>query len=444
MKLARSLALSRMFVVGGLALLLAPALTGTLSADEWPQWRGPTRDGVWNEQGLIDKFSTDQIEVSWRAEIGAGYSGPTVADGRVYVTDRLTEPEQVERVHCFDAKTGEPLWTYTYDCIYSNIMYEAGPRAAVALDEGRAFALGSMGHLHALDAATGEVLWSKEPGTDYNIRMPIWGIAAAPLVEDDLLIVQIGGEDGACIVAYDKRTGQERWRALDDNPSYSAPVIVSQAGRRVLVCWTGENVVGLDPASGEVYWRHPFPPKEMVINIATPVIQGERLFLTTFYDGSLMLRLPEDELKVEEVWRKAGRSELDTEALHSIISTPFIEGDYIYGVDSFGQLRCLDANTGERVWEDLTAVAQVRWATIHIVRNGPRVWMFNEQGELIIAKLSPEGFQEISRAKLIEPTTGQLTRRRGNGVCWSHPAYANQHVFARNDNELVCASLAAE
>jgi outer membrane protein assembly factor BamB len=130
------------------------------------------------------------------------------------------------------------------------------------------------------------------------------------------------------------------------------------------------------------------------------------------------------------------------DALHGMLSTPILDGDYIYGVDDYGQFRCLDAKTGERVWEDLTAVPKARWATIHMVRNEDKVWMFNELGELIIAKLSPNGFEEISRAQLIEPTPGQLNRQ--GGVCWSHPAYANKHVFVRNDSVLIAASLAAE
>jgi outer membrane protein assembly factor BamB len=199
-------------------------------------------------------------------------------------------------------------------------------------------------------------------------------------------------------------------------------------------------VVGLDPASGKVYWQHPFKQK-MVINVPTPVIQGDRLFVTAFYDGSLMLKLRQDEPRVEELWRRHGASERHTDALHAMICTPYIDGNYIYGVDSYGELRCLDAANGNRVWEDLTAVPKARWAAIHMVRNQERVWMFNERGELIIATLSPKGFHEISRAKLIEPTTEQLGQR--GGVCWSHPAYAYRHVFARNDRELVCASLAA-
>jgi outer membrane protein assembly factor BamB len=147
-------------------------------------------------------------------------------------------------------------------------------------------------------------------------------------------------------------------------------------------------------------------------------------------------------LSVEKIWRRRGRSERDTDALHAMISTPLLEGDYVYGVDSYGELRCLDARSGDRIWEDRTATPPARWSNIHMVRAGERIWMFNERGELVIATLSPRGFHEISRAKLIEPTMKQLTKR--DGVCWSHPAFANRHVFARNDNELVAASLAAE
>ena len=422
-----------------LGLVLASALP--LAADEWPQWRGPGRDGVWHEDGVLEKFPQRRIKLRWRAPVSSGYSGPTVAGGRVYLTDRQTEPAQVERVLSFDWQTGRPLWTHAYPCRYEQVGYTAGPRASVSIDDGRAYALGTMGHFHCLDAATGRVLWKKDLDAEYAIRVPIWGIAAAPLVDGDLVILQVGGADGACILALDKRTGAERWRALDDKASYSAPIIIRQAGRRVLVCWTGENVAGLDPASGKVWWKHAFKPARMVINVPTPVVDGDRLLVTAFYDGALMLRLNQKEPSVEKVWRRRGRSERDTDALHAMISTPYLEGDYVYGVDSYGQLRCLDARTGDRVWEDLTAVPKARWATIHMVRNGQRIWMFNERGELIISRLSPKGFEEISRAKLIDPTTGQLSSR--GGVCWSHPAYAYRHVFARNDRELVCASLEA-
>ncbi len=410
-------------------------------ADDWPQWRGPNRDGVWNERGILEKFTSPTIDIRWRVPISAGYNGPTVADGRVYVMDRVVEPKEIERIHCFDWKTGETLWSESYDCPYK-IEYPLGPRAAITLDDGRAYALGTMGNFHCLDAAKGHVLWKKDLLDAYRIRMPIWGIAAAPLVDNDLVILHIGGSDGACILALDKKTGQEKWRALDDPVSYSAPIIIQQAGRRVLVCWTGHHVAGLVPETGDVYWKYPIKPSQMVHNNATAVFHRNRLFMTAFFDGSLMLALLQDELKVEKIWRRKGRNERRSDALHSTITTPILEGDHVYGLGSYGQLRCLDAASGERVWEDLTAVPQGRWATLHLIRNQEKIWMFNELGELIISKLSPRGFHEISRAQLIEPTTEQ--NQRTNGVCWSHPAFAYRHVFARNDRELVCADLSSQ
>lgn len=435
MNKSKTIRLSTACLTLGLAILPLGAF-----AEDWPQWRGPNRDGVWTETGIIESFAGPEIALKWTTKISNGYSGPTVAKGRVYITDRVEEPVEVERVLCFDEATGKRLWTHEYACTYKRVGYPDGPRASVTIADGRAYALGTMGHLVCVDAKSGELIWKKDPVTDYAVKSPIWGIASAPLVHEDLVIVQLGAEPDACIVALNRRTGAERWRALEDRASYSAPIIIEQGGKPVLVCWTGDNVVGLDPATGEVYWKYEAPPTKMVSNVPTPVVAGNRLFLTSFYDGSCMLRLSQDALGVEKIWQRRGRNERDTDALHAMISTPLIQGDYIYGVDSYGQLRCLDANNGDRIWEDLTAVPGARWATIHMVRNGDKIWMFNDQGELIISTLSPDGFHEISRAKLIDTTKGQLGR--GNGVTWSHPAYANKHVFIRNDTELVCANLA--
>jgi outer membrane protein assembly factor BamB len=422
-------------------IVLATLNAAFALGDDWPQWRGPSRDGVWHETGIVEKFSQPQLPIKWRAEIGPGYNGPTVADGRVFVMDRQVEPEQVERVHCFDASTGKPVWSYQYACDYGKIGYTAGPRAAVAIDEGRAYSLGAGGHLFCFNAATGEVLWKKDLNSDYKIRMPIWGISASPLVDGNNVIVHIGGEN-ACIVALNKKTGAEVWKSQNDGAQYSTPILVFQGGKPVLVVWTADGVIGLNPADGSLYWREDMKVSRMPIGITTPVLSNDRVFVSSFYDGSLMLRLKPDKPEVERVWREVGRDEQHTKSLHCVIGTPIIQGDYIYGNDSYGELRCLKAGTGERVWENLTAVPKARWATIHMVKNGDRYFMFNERGELLIGRFSPEGFEEISRVKLIEPTMDQLGQR--GGVCWSHPAFANRNIFARNDKELVCASLAAE
>jgi outer membrane protein assembly factor BamB len=439
----------------GAALAAAFAVSAAAShsafADDWPQWRGPARDGVWREKGILTAFPADTIPVKWRVPVGSGYSGPTVANGRVYLTDRIEEPTELERVHCFDAETGTAIWTHSYPSEYGGIGYPAGPRASVTVHDGRAYSLGARGHFNCFDADNGSIQWTKDLDLEYNIRLPTWGIAAAPLVEGDHVIVHIGGADNACLVAFDRRTGQERWRALPDAPSYVAPIVIDQAGRRVLVGWTAERVVGLDPEAGTLLWEFAFPAHETVIAIATPVFHNDHLFFTSFYDGSLMLRVHQDRLGVEKVWQARGQNEQNTLALHSIISTPILLGEHVYGVDSYGELRCLDGRTGERVWESDQAVPRNRWATIHFIRHRPegagadaeRIWMFNEKGDLIISQLSPEGFTEISRAHLIKPTLAQLGDRRRGGVCWSHPAFAGGHVFARNDEELVCADLRA-
>lgn len=423
------------------SLLIAVPMSVT-GAEEWTQWRGEDRQGVWRETGIVESFSGDEIPLRWRVPIGSGYSGPSVADERVYITDRLTKPKQVERVHCFDAETGAPIWSHTYDCVYK-IDYTAGPRANVTIHEGLAYALGAMGHLHCFDARTGDILWKRDLNTEYNINMPIWGIACAPIVEGPHLIVQIGGTPDACLVAFDRKTGEEAWRALSDNASYSAPIVITQAGTRVLVCWTGAHIAGLNPQTGDTYWLYPFPPESFEIGIATPIFDQDQLFVTDFRQGSLLLNLPPDRLTAELAWHRKGKNEQNTEAIQTTMSTPVRIGDYLYGVDSYGELRCLDARNGDRVWEDLSAVPKARWSTIHLIQHPVvsenRVWMFNERGELLITDLSPEGLTIISRAKLIEPTRDQLNRR--GGVTWAHPAFAYKRVFARNDKELVCADL---
>lgn len=424
-----------------LALLILSA--GITRAEDWPQWRGPQRDGVWRETGIAEKLPAGNMPIKWRAKINAGYTGPTVAAGKVYVMDRVADRNNPqERVLCFDERTGAELWSIAYPCLYGRVGYPAGPRACVTIDSGRAYALGATGWLHCLDAASGKILWKRDLETDHKIAMPIWGITASPLVEGDRLLLHIGGRAGACILAVNCETGADVWKALDDRGQYATPIVVDQGAKRVAICWTGDSVTGLDVKNGEKLWSQPWKPRNMPIGVATPVIEGDRVFFTSFYDGSLLLKLDRERPAFEKVWQIAGRDEQNTEALHSIISTPVFDNGYLYGVDSYGELRCLDAKTGERIWEDTTAVPKARWSTIHFVKNGDRYFLFNERGELIIARISPQGYDENSRAKLLEPTLDQL-RQRG-GVCWSHPAFANKHIFARNDKELVCASLAAE
>lgn len=405
-------------------------------SQNWPDWRGENRDGIWKESGIVEKFTSDVIAHKWEVEIGSGYSGPTVSRGKVYVTDRIEKPEQLERVLCFDELTGKKIWDFSYNCEYVGVGYPAGPRASVVINDGKAYSLGTMGNFFCFDAENGKVLWQKDLNTEYEINMPIWGISATPLIVEDKIIVHVSGSNNACVVAFDKNTGKEIWRNLDDRAGYSAPILIKKGDKKIVVNWTEHSLSGLNAETGEVFWRFPWKTGSGM-SIATPVLYNDHIFVSAFYSGSLLIKLGEDYTTAEKVWQRSGESERKTDALHCVMNTPVIIDNYIYGVDSYGELRCLDFATGDRIWEDLTAVNKNRWANIHFIQKEDKVWMFNEHGELIISKLSSTGFKEISRAKLIEPTKKQLPR----GVTWTHPAFANKHVFIRNDNKLVCADL---
>jgi outer membrane protein assembly factor BamB len=353
--------------------------------------------------------------------------------------DYVGDSSKSERVLCIDAATGERLWTHEYPSIYARVGYPTGPRASVLIDEGRAYSFGTMGDLYCLDACTGKVLWQVNGQTDYDIGIPVWGMAASPLVEENLLIVQMGGRPDACIVALDKITGKEAWRALSDNASYSAPIIINQAGKRVLVCWTGDNLAGLDPGTGKVYWKIPFTRRKGIINIATPVYHPPYIFLSSFWDGSMLVRLDEKTRSAELVWSRTGESERNTDALHCCISTPVIREGHVYGVDSYGEFRCLELLTGDRVWTDNTLVPHGRWANAHLVKQGDNFWAFNELGELILCRLTPGGFTDLGRVQLVKPV-GVSPNPRG-GVNWAHPAFAGRLIYARSDARLVCYAL---
>ncbi|MDB6034025.1 MAG: Pyrrolo-quinoline quinone, partial [Verrucomicrobiales bacterium] len=254
------------------------------------------------------------------------------------------------------------------------------------------------------------------------------------------LICLVGG-DGSTVVAFDKDTGKELWKALSaKEPGYCPPMIFEAGGKRQLIIWHPQSLNSLDPDTGKLYWSQPYTARSG-LTVPTPRKSGDRLFITSFYNGPMMLQLDSEKPEAKVLWRGKGTGERNTDGIHSIISTPFFEGDYIYGVCSYGQLRCLKAATGERVWETFKATTgdkEVRWANAFLIKNGDRFFLPNEKGDLIIAKLTPRGYDEISRTHLLDPTN----RDPGRLVVWSHPAFANRSVYARNDKEIVCASLA--
>ncbi|HLF93764.1 MAG TPA: PQQ-binding-like beta-propeller repeat protein [Planctomycetota bacterium] len=426
--------------------LALACLASAARADDWPQWLGPARDGEWRETGILEKFPPGGPQVLWRTPIGGGYAGPAVADGRVYVTDR--PDAKTERVLCLDEKDGRVLWKHEYGCAYA-ISYSAGPRTTPVVTKDRVYTLGAMGDLFCLDRADGKAVWSKSFMKDYGQAAPIWGWSGHPLLDGDRLICLVGGA-GTAVVAFHKETGKELWRALSSQgrhgPGYAPPVIVEAGGKRQLIAWTASAVGSLDPETGKEYWSHPFPLKEG-LSVAMPRLSGDGLFVTAFYDGPLMLKLAADAPAASVAWKGKSSSEMKTDGLHSIIPTPVIRDGHIYGVCSYGQLRCLKAETGERLWETFQATTgdrPIRWANAFLIPNGDRFFIANEKGDLILARLTPKGYEEIDRARLLQATGRAGAGRRPDEVLWSHPAFANRCIVARNDREIIRASLAAE
>ena len=421
-------------------------------ADDWPQWMGPQRDGVWRETGIVAGFPADGLKPLWTAPVQAGYAGPAVADGRVYVTDfaradggsdpvgspaKRTVVAGKERVLCLDAKTGGQLWKHEYPCQYE-VSYPGGPRCTPTVAQGKVYTLGAMGDLLCLDAVTGKPVWVKNLPKDYGAKVPLWGFCGHPLVFGHLLVCPVGGKAGL-VVAFDTQTGKKVWSALPEGePGYCPPTLIDAGGSPELVLATPTAVVALDPATGVKRWEVEFKP-HYAMAIAAPQQAGDLLFAGAYGDA-VVVKLGAGGTSVAEVWR--GKR---TTGVYPSNSTPLVADGVVYGVDVGGQLRAVQLGTGERLWETTEPVtgrpnAPAMHGTAFLVRNEDRYFLFNELGELIVARLTPEGYTELGRAKLVEPTGHAFGRK----VVWSHPAFANKCVYARNDHEIACFSLAAK
>ena len=436
-------------------MLLAAA---SLTADDWSQFRGPDRLGVWHETDIIERFPAEGLIVQWRTPIRSGYGGPVVARGRVFVTDySLTQGlNGIERVVALDEVTGDILWTRSWEVDYRGVSNGIGPAASPTVDGDRVYIQGASGMLVCLDAETGVVVWQKHHIVDHGATRERWpwfyGFVSSPLIDGPRVIAIVGGRPNAMVVAFDKQTGEEVWRASagtetansDLGPGTGYPIIITAGGARQLIVWHSEAVVSLDPATGDTYWEEPFAAYAGITS-AGPVHNGSHLFVSTFYSGPLMLELDDKTPDARILWKGTSESEIQTDGLHSLLAPPLIQGGHIYGVCSYGQFRCLNATTGERVWETQEVMSErARLASAFIVRNGDRVFINNDRGELIMARLSPEGYEELGRTKLIEPTTPAYNRRELRKTHLVHPAYANRRIYTRNDEEIICLSLAAE
>lgn len=432
-----------------LSLGLVCVSTCAAIADEWPGWMGPGRDSVVRETGLIRQIPQGGLKIKWRVPIHGGYAGPAVAGGRVFVTDYIVKSGQntnnsggrdklegTERVVCLDAKTGEQLWVHAYDRPY-NISYANGPRATPMVDGDRVYTLGAEGDLLCLSTNDGRVIWSKSLPKEYQSETPLWGHAAHPLVHGNLLYCLAGGE-GSVAVAFDKNTGEEKWRALSAGEiGYCAPSIIEASGGKQLLIWTPETLNGLDPETGKVHWSTPLKPS-YGMSIAVPAVHGNKIYASGIGEAGAMYQLAADGSSVKELWRGKAKS-----AVYVSNAPAAFDGETIYGADcGTGKFIAARASDGERLWETYEPTSggtrRASHGTAFVVRNEDRYFLFSETGDLILARLTPEKYEETGRAHVIDPSNDAF----GRPVVWTHPAFANRHMFVRNDKEIVCVDLA--
>jgi outer membrane protein assembly factor BamB len=387
---------------------------GESPAGDWPQFLGPDRNGVSAETGLAASWPKEGPPVVWQREGGEGYSGPVVAGDFLILFHRVGNDEVVEGLN---AATGEVRWRYPYATGYRDAYSKGnGPRSTPLIDGKQVFTLGAEGRLHCLDLETGKKLWEHDLLDDYGAHKGFFGVATSPLVEGKLLLVNVGGRD-AGIVAFERNTGREVWKATSDEASYSSPVAATLDGTRHVFFFTREGLVSLDPLRGTVrFTKHWRSRQTASVNAAAPLVLDGHVFLSASYQtGAVLLRVRPD--GVDEVWQS-------DEVLSNHYGTSVRQGDYLYGCDGRqeegARLRCVAWKTGKVRW------TQEGFGCGSLVLADGRLFALTEKGDLVLAAATPDGYRELARANVLGES------------CRAQLALANGRLYGRDDRKLVC------
>lgn len=405
-----------------LVIMLAMSARGVRAATDWPQFLGPTRNGVYGGGDVCQGWSTNGPPVVWQKAVGHGFSGPVVADRKLILFHRLTDNETVE---CLDARTGSPIWSFAYPTSYQDEFgFDDGPRATPAIAGERVFTFGAEGKLHCLDLGSGKRLWSVDVKADFQAANGFFGMACSPLVEGDAVLLNIGGAKGAGIVAFDKTNGKLLWRASDDEASYSSPVAATIGGQRYALFFTRNGLVAIDPVGGSIRFQYPWHSRNRTsVNAASPLIVGDIIFLSACYGtGAAVLRMQAE--GVEKVW--SGDDLLSNHYATSVEQNGFLYGIHGRADPGFSprpKLRCVDLKKRTVCWETDSIGAAT------ITRAGDQLFILTEKGELIDAPATPEGFQSKCRAQVLASQVRAF------------PALAGGFFYARSKDQLVCLDL---
>lgn len=380
------------------------------AAHDWPQFLGPTRNGVY--AGQVTAGPWPKV---WEKAVGQGFAAPAVAEGRLILFHRLGDRETVE---CLDASSGKRLWIADYPTAYrDDFGFDEGPRATPAIAGNRVYTLGAEGMLQALDFSTGRKLWSVDTRQRFGARKGFFGAACSPLVEGDRVLLNIGGAKGAGVAAFDKETGKVLWTATDDEAGYAAPVAATIGGARQALFFTRNGLVGVEPPTGRIRFQFPWRSRSQAsVNAATPLVVEDLVFLSASYGtGAVLLRLRDG--RPERVWSS-------DEAMSNHYASSVYRDGYLYGFhgrqEEGPSLRCVELKTGRVQWsEDGFGAGTVTLA-------GASLLILRESGELVLAAASPKQFRTLGRARILPATVR------------AYPAVAGGYLYARNERTLVC------
>jgi outer membrane protein assembly factor BamB len=397
-----------------LALLGAGLALVTATAADWPQLRGPARDGISTETGLLRAWPEGGPRVVWRKPLGEGYSGLSVVGGRIYT---MYGRGADEFVACLDAANGTEIWRFRIDTNWKDSMGN-GPRSTPTVDGGTVYALSSGAKLVAIDAREGTRRWGRDLKAEYGAQVPRWGVSGSVHVEGDRVIVEVGGKAGAALVAFQREDGAEAWRSLSGEPGYSTPLAITVSGLRQIVVFSAKGLRAVAPKDGKLLWELPWETSYDV-NAAMPIfVPPDRLFISSGYDvgGALLrIRVTEGKASVQSVWQNR--------EMKNQFSTSVIQGGVIYGFDD-KTLKAVNLETGE-----------TRWRTRGLghgsltVADGMLI-VLGDSGVLLIADATGEAYKERARLQLF------------NGKTWTVPTLADGRLYVRDENELVALAVA--
>jgi outer membrane protein assembly factor BamB len=402
---------------GALFASFVVAFCAGVSAQDWPQILGPNRNGIYTGPEIVVSFPRSGPPSLWKRDVGAGFAGPAVVGDRLILFHRVNNRETVEAM---DANTGKTIWTFDYATTYrDDFGFDEGPRAVPVIAGGRVFTHGADGMLHGIDFATGKMLWSVDTRKVFDAPKGYFGVASSPVVDGNRVLVNVGGKNGG-IVAFDAATGKAIWTATTDEPSYSAPIVADINGQHTGVFFTRTGLVAVDPASGKVLYQHRWRARMAAsVNAATPIVSGNRIFLSASYGtGAVLLQVANN--SVTPIWS-------GDESMSNHYSTSILKDGYLYGFDGrqeFGQtLRCVELATGKVMWN----VDGFGAGTLLIA--GDTLVITRESGELALAPASPKAFRFNARAQLLK------------GVVRAYPALSNGRYYVRNEHQLTAFDL---